>query len=154
MSLAKITTKLSFRIRFYDSCIFLIYKCYNNRMEASTPLLIVVAHFINLFCVVLLIRSGLHILADHPLLYWTDHTRRDNYWLKFGKKKMPKNKLWTAHDEVEEVGHWALPGGGHKEFGMARNWHFTAGILWIITGLIYWSYMFISGAWQRLVPTS
>lgn len=120
----------------------------------SLPLLIVITHLLNLFLVILLIRSGLHILADHPLLYWTDHTRRDNYWIKFGKKKMPKDALWTAHDEAEHIGHFALPGGAHKEFGLARNWHFTAAILWIITGAIYWGYMFTTGTWRRLIPTS
>ena len=120
----------------------------------SLPLLIVVTHFINFLCVLLLIRSGLHILADHPMLYWTDHTRRDNYWLKFGKKRMPKDKLWTAHDEAEAIGHYALPGGAHKEFGMARNWHFTVAIVWLLTGAAYWGYMFATGAWRRLLPTS
>lgn len=120
----------------------------------NMPLVIVITHLINLFCIILLIRSGLHILADHPLLYWTDHTRRDNYWLKFGKKKMPKDKLWTAHDEAEHIGHYALPGGAHHEFGMARNWHFTAAVLWILTGLAYYAYMLFSGEWRRLIPTS
>lgn len=120
----------------------------------SLPLVIVVTHFINFVCILLLIRSGLHILADHPLLYWTDSTRRDNYWLKFGKKKMPDDKLWTAHDEAEHIGHWALPGGAHKEFGMARNWHFAAATLWLLTGAVYWGYMFATGTWQRLVPTN
>ncbi len=124
-------------------------------MDGDTlPLVIVITHFINLFCVILLIRSGLHILADHPMLYWTDHTRRDNHWLKFGKRKMPKNKLWTAHDEPEHIGSYALPGGAHPEFGMARNWHFTAGIIWIISGAVYWVYMFTTDAWRRLIPTS
>lgn len=119
------------------------------------PLVIVITHFINVFCVLLLIRSGIHILADHPMLYWTDHTRRDNYWLKFGKKQMPKDKLWTAHDEAEHTKHWiALPGGGHHEFGLARNWHFTAAIIWLASGAAYWGYMFTTGAWRRLIPTS
>ena len=118
------------------------------------PLVIVITHFVNLFAVILLIRSGLHILADHPMLYWTDHTRRDNHWIKFGKKKMPKDKLWTAHDEAEHIGHYALPGGAHPEFGMARNWHFIGAFVWLLTGAVYWGYMFISGAWRRLIPTS
>lgn len=120
----------------------------------TMPLLIVITHFVNLFAIILLIRSGLHILADHPMLYWTDHTKRDNYWLKFGKKKMPKDKLWTAHDEAEHIGHYALPGGAHKEFGMARNWHFTAATIWVVTGLVYYAYMFFTGEWRRLIPTS
>jgi len=120
----------------------------------TMPLLIVITHLVNLFAIILLIRSGLHILADHPMLYWTDHTRRDNYWLKFGKKKMPKDKLWTAHDEAEHIGHYALPGGAHHEFGMARNWHFIGALIWVVTGAIYWGYMFVSGEWRRLIPTS
>lgn len=120
----------------------------------SLPLVIVITHFINAFCILLLIRSGLHILADHPLLYWTDHTRRDNYWLKFGKKVMPKDKLWTAHDEPERIGHYAMPGGEHKEFGLARNWHFATAILWLATGAVYWGYMFTTGTWRHLIPTS
>lgn len=119
------------------------------------PLVIVITHLVNLFAIIILIRSGLHILADHPMLYWTDHTRRDNYWLKFGKKKMPKDKLWTAHDEAETSSHiWTMPGGGHHEFGMARNWHFTMAAIWIVTGVIYCGYMLFSGEWRRLIPTS
>lgn len=121
----------------------------------TLPIVIVIAHFVNFICVLLLIRSGLHILADHPLLYWTDHTRRDNYWLKFGKLQMPKDRLWTAHDEAEVSSHiLTMPGGGHHEFGMARNWHFTAAFVWLLTGAVYWGYMFATGTWRRLIPTS
>ncbi|MEO6761817.1 MAG: molybdopterin-dependent oxidoreductase [Candidatus Saccharimonadales bacterium] len=120
----------------------------------SLPMLIVITHFINLIVILLLIRSGLHILADHPFLYWTDHTRRDNYWLKFGKKEIPNDQIYQAHDEAEKIGHWALPGGEHHDFGNARNWHFTAAIIWIATGAVYWGYMFTTGAWRRLLPTS
>ena len=119
-------------------------------MEQTMPLVIVATHFVNLFAIVLLIRSGLHILADHPKLYWTDHTTESNHWLKFGRKKMPKNKIWTAHDEVESIGRWALPGGGHKAFGSARNWHFAAALIWVVTGLIYWGYLFFCGTLNSL----
>lgn len=118
------------------------------------PITIVITHFVNLFAMVLLIRSGLNILADHPKLYWTDHTTGFNYWVKFSKKEMPKDRLFTSHDEMEPIGHWALPGGTHRDFGSARNWHFAAALLWVISGAIYWGFMFVSGAWSRLIPTS
>jgi sulfoxide reductase catalytic subunit YedY len=116
------------------------------------PILIVVLHLINLFCLILLIRSGIQILFDHPKLYWTDHTTDDNHWLRFGKKIMPKDKLWTSLDEAEDPGKIALPGGTHN-LGAGRHWHFTIAIIWILTGLIYLSYMFVSGRWRVILPT-
>lgn len=123
-------------------------------MDASTvPTLIVIAHIINLFCLILLIRSGIQILYDHPKLYWTDDTKDDNHWLRFGKKIMPKDKLWTSLDEAEAPPRGiALPGGNHN-LGSSRHWHFTTAILWVTTGLIYLGYLFSSDQWKRLIPT-
>lgn len=116
------------------------------------PVFIIIVHLINLFCLVLLIRSGIQILFDHPKLYWTDDTTDDNHWLRFGKKVMPKDKLWTSLDEAEDPGKLALPGGTHN-LGAARHWHFSTAIVWVTTGVIYIGYLFTSGQWQRLIPT-
>ena len=124
-------------------------------MEASLhlPLIIVILHIVNLFCLILLIRSGLQILYDHPKLYWTDHTTDDNHWLRFGKKIMPKDKLWTARDEAETPpGVIALPGGEHN-LGSGRHWHFTVAVIWLTTGIIYLGYLLFSGTWNRILPT-
>lgn len=118
---------------------------------AAISFLVRIAHLVNLFCMVILIRSGIQILFDHPKLYWTDHTKADNHWLKFGKKIMPKDRLWTALDEPENPGPLALPGGTHN-LGTARHWHFTTAIIWVVTGLIYVVYLFAFGEWQRMVP--
>lgn len=120
--------------------------------SVQLPIVIVILHLINLFCLVLLIRSGIQILFDHPKLYWTDDTTDDNHWLRFGKKIMPKDKLWTSLDEAEDPGKLALPGGNHN-LGSARHWHFTTAIIWVLTGMVYVGYLFISGQWKRLVPT-
>ena len=124
-------------------------------VHLSIPTIITVLHLVNLFCLIILIRSGIQILYDHPKLYWTDHTNDDNWWIKFGKKVMPKDKLWTARDEAETPPKavMALPGGNHN-LGTGRHWHFTAAILWVITGAIYIGYMLLSGEWARLIPTS
>lgn len=121
-------------------------------VSESVPTLIIICHLINLFCLVLLIRSGIQILFDHPKLYWTDHTTDDNHWLRFGKKVMPKDKLWTSLDEAEDPGKLALPGGTHN-LGSARHWHFTTAIIWLATGLVYVIYLFTTNNWQRLIPT-
>lgn len=113
---------------------------------------IVIVHLINLLCLLLLIRSGVQILSDHPKLYWTDDTKVDNYWLHFGKKKMPTDRLWTSRDEAEDPGKLALPGGNHN-LGSARHWHLTTALVWVVTGAIYLGYLFTTGQWQRLLPT-
>ena len=121
----------------------------------SLPAIVVIAHLLNIFCLIILIRSGIQILYDHPKLYWTDHTSDENWWLRFGKKQMPKDKLWTARDEAEPPPNHviALP-GGEEGFGSGRHWHFTAAIIWVLTGAVYIGYMLISGEWSRLIPTS
>lgn len=119
------------------------------------PIIIVILHLINLFCLIILIRSGIQILYDHPKLYWTDHTSDENWWIRFGKKKQPKDKLWTARDEAESPPKRALALPGAQDFlGGGRHWHFVAAILWTITGAIYMGYMLITGEWSRLIPTS
>lgn len=119
------------------------------------PTIVVIVHLINLFCLIILIRSGIQILYDHPKLYWTDHTSDENWWIRFGKIKQPKDKLWTARDEAEAPPNHviALP-GGEEGFGAGRHWHFTAAIIWVITGIIYIGFMLFSGEWSRLIPTS
>jgi DMSO/TMAO reductase YedYZ molybdopterin-dependent catalytic subunit/thiosulfate reductase cytochrome b subunit len=120
--------------------------------EAGLPPIVLIAHLINFFCLLILIRSGIQILYDHPKLYWTDHTTGDNHWLRFGRKIMPKDKLWTSLDEAEDPGKGALPGGTHN-LGAGRSWHFTAAIIWVVTGLIYIGFLITSDEWRRIVPT-
>jgi methionine sulfoxide reductase catalytic subunit len=55
-------------------------------MDGSFPLWLRANHFINLFCMFLLIRSGIQILADHPKLYWNDHSTPGSEWIKFGEE--------------------------------------------------------------------
>lgn len=133
-------------------------ECYDVFMDEgalSIPVIAMILHLINLFCLIILIRSGIQILYDHPKLYWTDHTRDDNWWLRFGKKVQPKNKLWTARDEAEIPPKYTLPlPGGFHNLGSGRHWHFTAAIIWVVTGLLYGIYLLVSGDWVRIIPTS
>lgn len=121
--------------------------------ELGFPLWLRINHFLNLFCIFLLMRSGVQILSDHPKLYWNDDTTPGSEWLKFGHKKMPKDRLWTSMDEAENVNSvMALP-GGHHNLGAGRNWHFLIVPLWILNGLSYITFLFWTGEWRRLIPT-
>ncbi len=130
-----------------------------QRVDAQTaelgfPVWLRINHFVNLFCMFFLIRSGLQILADHPKLYWNDHCRPGSEWVKFGPKKMPTNRLYTSMDEAEDVSPvFAIP-GGHHNLGAGRHWHFLIVPLWIVNGLSYVGLLFATGQWRRLIPTS
>lgn len=61
--------------------------------------------------------------------------------------------LWTSTDEEISLPSWlALP--GHKNLGMGRHWHFLCDGGWLLTGIAYYSLLFITGEWRRLVPES
>jgi hypothetical protein len=106
-----------------------------NQETLGFPLWLRTNHFINLLCIFLLMRSGMQILSDHPKLYWNDHAMPGSEWIKFGKKAMPRDHLWTSMDEAEYINPVvALPGGRHN-LGAGRNWHFLVVPLWILNGV-------------------
>jgi thiosulfate reductase cytochrome b subunit len=113
-----------------------------------------ITHFVNLWFMVLLFRSGLQILFDHPRLYWNVHCTPGTEWVRFTPIEVPRDRLWTAKDDARYLTPWVgLPGGRHT-LGMARAWHFMSVILWVANGLLFVVLLFGSGQWRRLVPTS
>ncbi|MGH2638650.1 MAG: molybdopterin-dependent oxidoreductase [Rhabdochlamydiaceae bacterium] len=117
------------------------------------PLWLRVSHLINAVFIILLIRSGIEILSAHPKLYTNDKAIDGMEWLKFTKRKMPKDRLWTSMDEEESFNSFvALP--GHSNLGLGRHWHFFSIIFWVANGVIYWVLLFASGVWSTLIPTS
>jgi len=118
------------------------------------PLWLRVNHFINLFCIFVLMRSGVQILADHPKLYWNDDATPGSEWIKFGKKVMPKDRLWTSMDEAEHINSIVALPGGHHNLGASRNWHFLIVPIWMLNGLSYVTLLGVTGQWRRLIPTS
>jgi DMSO/TMAO reductase YedYZ molybdopterin-dependent catalytic subunit/thiosulfate reductase cytochrome b subunit len=110
-------------------------------------------HFLNLFFLIFIIRSGLQILADHPRLYWTRHSTPGKEWLRM-QKAVPDVPLWTAkQDSITLPKHVGLPGIRHS-IGLARWWHLGVDTLWLANGLVFYALLFASGEWRRMVPTS
>src|SRR4029079_12296748 len=52
-------------------------------------------HFLNLFFMAFIIRSGVQILADHPRLYWKRDCTPGTEWFRF-QKPVPTDRVWTA----------------------------------------------------------
>jgi len=118
------------------------------------PVWIRYAHFFNFFFVMMLVRSGLSILMDHPRLYFNDHCTPDSEWIRFTPLRVPKDRVWTAKDDARYISPlFALPGYRHT-VGVARSWHFIDVYGFVITGVIFVTLLFVTEQWRRIVPTS
>lgn len=116
------------------------------------PIWIRLTHFVNFFMMVLLVRSGISILMDHPRLYWNDHSTPGSDWLRFTPVDVPKDRIWTAKDDSRYITPMVgLPGYRHT-VGIARYWHFLSAFFWLINGLIFVTLLFSTNQWKRLVP--
>ena len=118
------------------------------------PMWINVSHWVNFFFLILIIRSGLSILVDHPRLYWNDGCGPDTQWIRFTPKKIPLDKVWTAKQDSRYISPVAgLPGYRHT-VGIARSWHFLTIPFFILNGVIFIFLLLYTDQWKRLVPTS
>lgn len=117
------------------------------------PVWLRVSHLINIIFIGLLIRSGIQILGAHPRLYWNNACKPESNWLRFTRKRIPKDKLWTSMDEEVPVSPLlAQPGGDN--LGLGRHWHFFSIIFWVLNGVVYVVLLFATDEWTRLIPTS
>lgn len=123
-------------------------------MPGFFPMWIVVTHFLNIFFMLLLFRSGIEVLSAFPKFYWDDGCPPGREWLRLSKKTFAADsrKPWSSLEEEES---WspvlALP--GRKNLGLGRHWHFMSIQFWIMTGAVYVSLVFATGYWHYLVPT-
>ena len=118
------------------------------------PVWIRYAHFFNFLFLMMLIRSGLSILMDHPRLYFNDDCTPGTEWIRFTPLRVPKDRVWTAKDDARYISPvFALPGYRHT-VGVARSWHFIDIYGFVITGVIFVTLLFATEQWRRIVPTS
>ncbi|KAA9038364.1 molybdopterin-dependent oxidoreductase [Ginsengibacter hankyongi] len=118
------------------------------------PMWLNLSHWVNFFFLVLIIRSGLSILADHPRLYWNNGCAPETEWIRFTPIKVPKDKTWTAKEDARYISPIAgLPGYKHT-IGIARTWHFLTVPFFVLNGVVFIFLLFYTHQWQRLVPVS
>src|SRR5665213_3567953 len=67
------------------------------------PLWVRYCHFFNFLFVMMLIRSGLSILVDHPRLYFNDDCMPGSEWIRFTPLKVPRDRVWTAKDDARYI---------------------------------------------------
>lgn len=118
------------------------------------PVWVSLSHWVNFFFLVLIIRSGLSILVDHPRLYWNNGCTPGTEWIRFTPLKVPKDKMWTAKEDARYISPViGLPGYRHT-IGIARVWHFLTVPLFLLNGIIFIFLLFTTDQWKRLVPVS
>ena len=118
------------------------------------PAWLYITHYINFLLLVLLVRSGLQILMDHPRLYWNVHCTPRTEWIRFTPIEVPLDRVYTAKEDSRYLSPWiGLPGGRHT-LGLSRHWHFVGALFWVLNGAAFIVLLFATGQWRRLVPTS
>ena len=118
------------------------------------PVWVRYCHFFNFLFVMLLIRSGLSILVDHPRLYFNDGCTPGSEWIRFTPLKVPRDRLWTAKDDARYLSPLVATPGYRHTIGVARVWHFINVHGFIATGVIFTTLLFSTDQWKRIVPTS
>lgn len=118
------------------------------------PLWVRYCHFFNFLFVMMLIRSGLSILADHPRLYFNDNCMPGSEWIRFTPIEVPRDRLWTAKDDARYLSPLLGTPGYRHTIGIARVWHFIDVHGFIATGIIFIAMLFSTEQWRRIVPAS
>lgn len=143
---------------FYDTAWFqqfiIRYSGVPTYVEVDTgfPLWLRVLHFLNLLFMFFIIRSGIQVLADHPRLYWARDCTPGTDWFFF-QKPVPTDRVWTSKDDSVTIPGWlGIPGLRHS-IGLARWWHFSVNLLWVLTGISFYVLLFATDQWRRVVPT-
>lgn len=118
-------------------------------------------HFFNIVFMMFILRSGLQILADHPRLYGNAGCRPGTEWLRL-RAAVPADRMdkadvqnvWTSKDDAVALPKWlGIPGIRHS-IGLARWWHLSFDLLWLVNGGVFYVLLFTTGQWRRIVPQS
>ncbi|MDQ2778529.1 MAG: cytochrome b/b6 domain-containing protein [Pseudomonadota bacterium] len=135
-----------------------------------------VMHWINVFCLTILLMSGLTIFNAHPALYWGDKSDFDHPWLSIDAMSasgggihgvttvaghgfstdgvLGASRVGDATDKTARAfPSWAtIP--GPQWLAMGRHWHFFFAWLFVLNGAAYVLYAIFSGHLRRdLLPT-
>lgn len=118
------------------------------------PLWVRYCQFFNFVFVMMLIRSGLSILPDHPRLYFNNHCTPGSEWIRLTPNKVPTDRFWTAKDDARYVSPMvATPGTGIPSASPAHG-IFSMFYGFIITGIFFVIMRFDTEQRRRLVPQS
>lgn len=127
-------------------------------------------HWLNVVCVFILIMSGLQIFNAHPALYWGDRSERDRPLLSIRQMQREGGEirgittilghqfdttgiLGYSNNSARAFPAWATVPSA-KWLAMGRQWHLFFAWLFVINGVLFAAYAFVSRHIAHdLVPT-
>lgn len=123
------------------------------------------SHWVNVACLFVLIGSGLQIFNAHPALYWGDRSDRDEPLLAMRAVRSdsgePRGITTILGHEFDTTGLLGYSGGRARGFpawatipgpqwlAMGRQWHLFFAWLFVVNGLIFWAYGWLSRHFTR-----
>jgi thiosulfate reductase cytochrome b subunit len=134
-----------------------------------------ITHWVNAFCLLVLLVSGLQIFNAHPTLYFGEKSEPDRAVLSMGAVEQPDGSyrgittigstqfdttgvLGLSRDASGEYENRGFPGWitlpSYRDLATGRRWHFFFAWLFVLNGLAYLIYAAWSGHVRRdLAPT-
>ena len=134
-----------------------------------------ITHWVNAFCLLVLLLSGLQIFNAHPTLYWGSKSEPSAAVLSMKPVQRPDGSyvgittigswkfdttgvLGLSRDAAGELDARGFPGWitipSYRDLATGRRWHFFFAWLFVFNGLAYLLYAAISGHVRRdLAPT-
>jgi methionine sulfoxide reductase catalytic subunit len=110
-------------------------------------------HFLNALFLVPIVRSGLQLLAGRPRFYWSLPGQPGREWLRF-QRAYPTEGGWPVRDDGVALPSLVGLPGPRRTGGLARWWHLSIDLLWLLNGVVFYVLLFATGQWVRIVPTS
>lgn len=139
------------------------------------PLAIRITHWVNVFCLTLLLMSGLQIFNAHPALYWGEKSAFDHPLVAMtaerGPDGAPVGVTTILGHTFTTTGVLGLSAGdlgqptargfpswatipSYQDLATGRLWHFFFAWLFVLNGLVYIVYSFASRhLWRDLIPS-
>ncbi len=123
----------------------------SSAVYTGFPLWLRLLHFFNFLFMMFIIRAGIDPRrSSASLLAAGLHARHRLVPLPARRPERPGVDVERNLGRISWLG---IPGIRHS-IGLARWWHFSFDLLWVINGIAFYVLLFTTDQWQRLVPNT
>lgn len=145
-----------------------------DRRRFRHPLVVRLAHWLNVLCLPILLMSGFQIFNAHPALYWGERSDRDRPILAMKAIRTEDGEIQGVttlfghpFDTTGLFGASRNEGGAlyrrgfpewatfptHQWLAMGRRWHFFFAWIFVLNGIVFAAYSLASHhLWRDLLP--